>query len=62
MSIYNVERNDSYDEMLDEVFPPYRMGIFEFQASDILYHLDPIAYRVGVSDWESEEDEDDETL
>lgn len=59
MSVYDVERNPDFDEMLDEVFPPYKLGELTFYPSEILYNCDPIAYRIDASDWEP--DEEDET-
>jgi hypothetical protein len=54
------ERNSEFDEMLDECYPPYRIGSMTFYASQILYDCDPIAYRIGVSEYEDclEEEED----
>ena len=42
-----------YDEFLNEVYPEVTIGYSTFQASDILKALDPIAYNVGFSDYES---------
>lgn len=53
------ERNERFDEMLDDSYEPYRIGELTFYPSDILYNCDPIAYRIAVSeheDWEAEED------
>ena len=47
-----------YDEMLNEVFGTFKIGYLEFDASDILKSCDPIAYRVGLSDYESELEEE----
>jgi len=46
------ERNEAHDEMLDECYEPYKMGIYTFYASDILYDCDPIAYAQSVSEYE----------
>lgn len=40
-----------YDDMLDECYPTYEINGMEFFASDILKECDPIAYRVGFSDY-----------
>ena len=40
-----------YDETLDECYEPYNMGGMEYMPSDILKECDPIAYRVGFSDY-----------
>lgn len=54
------ERNEAFDEMLNEVYEPFKMGDLTFYPADILYHCDPIAYRVSVSDWESMNQDGDE--
>ena len=40
-----------YDDMLDECYPVYDMGCMEYYASTILKECDPVAYRVGFSDF-----------
>jgi hypothetical protein len=54
------ERNDAFDQVLDDCYPVYTIGVMEFSASQILYECDPIAYRIGASEYESylEEEED----
>jgi len=52
------ERNEALDEMLDECYPVVKIGTLTFYPSDILYHLDPIAYAISVSEMEDlDEDE-----
>lgn len=55
-----------HDEMLDEIYEPYRMGSMNFMPSDIL-KSDPGAYNKSVLDYEDsllrdaeDEDEDEE--
>ena len=55
----NNERNEAFDEMLDEISEPYKIGDLTFSASDILHKCDPIAYRCAVSDWDSELESED---
>ena len=55
----NNERNEKFDEMLDEISESYKIGDLTFSASDILYNCDPIAYRCAVSDWDSELESED---
>ena len=43
-----VENN--YDDILDEIYPPYSFGSFEIYASEILSRCDPITYRCGMRD------------
>jgi len=52
---------EQYDEFLDEIYPPVNIGTLTFYASDILKNCDPIAYRIGMSEYEDfqEEEEDD---
>lgn len=40
-----------YDDMLDECYPTYEIGGGVYYASDILKECDPIAYRVGFSEY-----------
>lgn len=47
---YEIE--EQYKEMLDECYPSYNINGMEFTASTILKECDPIAYRVGLSDYE----------
>jgi hypothetical protein len=54
-------RNEAFDEMLDECYEPFKMGVLTFHASDILRECDPIAYRIAVGEYEDElEGEDNE--
>lgn len=48
-----IDTEELFDEFLDEVFGSFVLGELEFYASDILKSCDPIAYRVGLSDYES---------
>jgi hypothetical protein len=43
--------HERYDDMLDEVYPDLNIAGMEFSTSNALKELDPIAYRVGFSDW-----------
>lgn len=54
------ERHEGFDEMLDECYPPYTIGSLTFYPSRILFECDPIAYQIGVVEYEDsiEEDED----
>lgn len=51
-----------YDELLDDCYPVYKIGDLTFYPSQILKECDPIAYRCGLSDFEStlEENEEDD--
>lgn len=54
---YIVENSseDAYDEMLDEVYGEIEICGYSYYASIALYRVDPVAYRVGRSDWEDYE-------
>jgi hypothetical protein len=42
---------ERYEELLDEVYEPAKIGYSEFMPSRIFKELDPIAYRVGFDDY-----------
>ena len=47
--------NDAYAEWLDEVYPdPVEACGMNFTASRVLQELDPVAFRCGLGDYESE--------
>lgn len=48
-----------YDEFLDEIEGSVTVAGMEFYASDILKSCDPVAYRCGKNDYESNFDLDD---
>ncbi len=51
-----------YDEMLDELTGDIRIGSLTYSASHVLRMVDPIAYQIGLSEFEdSLEDEDEDT-
>lgn len=43
--------HDHYDEMLDDAFGMLDVAGIEMHTSTVLYRVDPIAYRVGFSEW-----------
>jgi hypothetical protein len=52
------ERDESFDEMLDECYEPYEIMGMMYYPSVILFECDPIAYQVSVSDWHDSECKD----
>ena len=56
------EAEEAYDDMLDEVSGPVRIGSLEFSASRVLREVDPIAYRVGLHDFIDSEGIDSDDL
>jgi hypothetical protein len=53
MKLSDYEIEEQYKDMLDECYPPIKFGDMEYSPSYALYNLDPIAYRVGLSDYEA---------
>jgi hypothetical protein len=59
----HVERDEGFDDMLNDCYEPYKIGDLVFYPADILYNCDPIAYSISVSeyeDYEQAEAEEDE--
>jgi len=52
------ERNEEYDEFLNEIYGMIEIGPSVFYPADIIFELEPITYRVGYADWESWRDEE----
>lgn len=48
-----------YDDWLDLIFAEVNIGSLTFSPSEVMKALDPIAYRCGKSDYESDYDLDD---
>ena len=48
---------EQYDELLNEIYPEVTFGYLTFSPAEIIKTLDPIAYRVGLADFESELEE-----
>lgn len=53
------QRHEAFDEMLDECYPTYKIGTMEFYPSQILFECDPIAYQIGVIEFEDSLEEED---
>jgi len=51
--------DDEYDQYLDDVYGDVQVCSFEYPTSQALKLLDPIAYRCGKSDYETDYDLDD---
>jgi hypothetical protein len=45
------ELEEMHDEMLDETYPPYRIGYTDFYPSQILANCDPIMYNISVGEY-----------
>lgn len=48
-----------YDEFLDEVYGTVKVAGYEYNTSQTLKEVDPIAYRVGMNDYESSLEEEE---
>jgi len=44
----DLEIKDSFIEMLDELYPKYKIGSSTFTASEILECCDPVAFAIGL--------------
>jgi hypothetical protein len=51
MTDYELEQ--LYDEILNDSYGEIKLGYLTFLPADIIKNCDPIAYRVGLSDFES---------
>ena len=51
--LQDYEIEEQFKDYLDECYPPIKFGDMEYQASYALKELDPIAYRVWLSDYEA---------
>jgi hypothetical protein len=61
MAMSGYELEQAYDEMLDDCYPVVKIGYAEFYASDILKNCDPVMYRIGLSEYEDEITEEEES-
>jgi hypothetical protein len=52
MSEYEIEL--AFDEFLDEVYGEVQIGAYTYATSSALKNVDPIAYRIGLSEFEDE--------
>lgn len=53
MMVNTVLLKEWYDDMLDDCYPEVKVGGLMYSQSVALYRLDPIAYQVGMNDYES---------
>ena len=51
--LQDYEIEEQFKEYLDECYPPVKFGDMEYLPSYALKELDPIAYRVWLSDYEA---------
>ena len=58
LSLTSWELEQAYNEMLDEVYGTVNIAGYEYDTSRALKEIDPIAYSVGMSDYESQLEEE----
>jgi len=58
MTDYELEQH--FNDLLDEVYGTVMIAGMEYDTSYALRECDPIAYRVALSDYESELEQDEE--
>lgn len=51
--LQDYEIEEMYRDMLDDVYGVITVAGMEYETSRVLYEVDPIAYRVGLSDYEA---------
>ena len=50
----NLTDNDlqeMHDDLIDEIYPPVTIGIYEWAPSRVLKVMDPVAYRISVVEY-----------
>lgn len=57
-----VDENELFDEMMDCCYPDIEIGCSSWTASHVLKNLDPIAYRIGTSEYMQDLVEDEQYL
>jgi hypothetical protein len=57
MSEYEIEL--AFDEFLDEVYGDVQIGAYSYATSSALKNVDPIAYRIGLSEFEDSLEEEE---
>jgi hypothetical protein len=53
-----LEIEERFDEMLDETNELIKIGTLTYLPSQVLKNVDPIAYRIGLSEFEDYLEED----
>jgi hypothetical protein len=53
-----MELEEQFDEMLDETNELIKIGTLTYLPSQVLKNVDPIAYRIGLSEFEDYLEED----
>jgi hypothetical protein len=53
------ERNEDFDQMLDDCYPAVTIGSMTFYPSQILFDCDPIAYQISVDEFDDYNEENE---
>lgn len=59
LALTSWELEQAYNEMLDDVYGTVNIAGYEYDTSKALKEIDPIAYRVGMNDYESQLEQED---
>jgi hypothetical protein len=43
---------EEYDDLLDDIYEVIKFGTLEYPPSQVLKAVDPVAYRLGMIDYE----------
>ena len=54
--LQDYEIEERFKDYLNECYPPVKFGDMEYEPAYALQELDPIAYRVWLSDYEASEE------
>ena len=59
LALTSWELEEMYNDMLDDVYGTVNIAGYEYSTSQALKAIDPIAYSVGMNDYESQLEEED---
>ena len=54
------EEEERYKEELNEIYGEVEICGYKYPAGDVLKEVDPVAFRVGLADWTSEQEEEED--
>jgi hypothetical protein len=53
----SIDEDELYEDLLNETCEKVKIGTLEYEAGYVLKNIDPVAFRCGVSDMLSDEDQ-----
>jgi hypothetical protein len=59
LALTSWELEEAYNEMLNDVYGTVNIAGYEYDTSRALKEIDPIAYSVGMNDYESQLEEEE---